>query len=219
MKPTPENAWTLPELLDACGNCQSPARWESGWREFLRRYQPFLLNCIARNCSAWNMPRLKRQHPEVVCDIISDVIYILCKDQCESIRGFTAREQEPVFRAWLSTVSRRATGRYIQKNFSERVADGDFDDMKSYLLHLPFDERWELRESVVAALRSAAGDRPRNAERDILLFQLYVLADFPLATIQKLPCFLRIGHRVVDNVTHRLRSRLRESRQSEILEI
>jgi hypothetical protein len=121
----------------------------------------------------------------------------------------------------LAIVCRRATGHYIRKYFTDRIIDGAYEDLKQYIGSIPFDSRWELRESIISMLRSVWSNSRQNAERDILLFQLYALADFPLNLIKSLPCLENVGPRVLDNVTHRMRQQLRvmrDERNSDNLE-
>jgi hypothetical protein len=209
--------WTLHELLDVCSDCAS-VHWESGWREFLRRYRLFVYNSVAKSCAAWNMPRLRRQFSETVNDIVSDVVLVLCRNRCRSLQNFLGRDEEKIFLAWLATVCRRAAGHHIQRYFAQMVGDGDFDEAKDYMGRLSYDARWELRETVVATLRTLSGGRKLNGERDILLFQLSLLADLPASLILSLPCFNQVGPRVLSNVTHRLRQRLRKQKERLTLE-
>lgn len=208
MSSGPSESITLRDLLDVC--CDRKASgWEQSWREFLRRYKKFIYNCAVKSCSAWNVPRFKVQFTEAVDDVVSDVILTLCKNDFQSLRNFIAKDQEPMFLAWLATVCRRAAGHYIRKYFTDRIIDGAYEDLKQYIGSIPFDEKWELREHIISMIRSVWGDSKRNAERDILLFQLHVLADFPLHLVTSLPCLENVGRRVLDNITHRMRQQLR----------
>ena len=213
MNPGEPESMTLRDLLDACCDRNSSG-WESGWREFLRRYKAFIYNCSAKSCSTWSVPRFRMQFSDAVNDVVSDVIFTLCKNDFQSLRNFIARDQEPQFLAWLSTVCRRAAGHHIRKHFTDKLIDGDFEDLRQGMGHLPFDAQWELRESVVAMLRTAWGASRHHIERDILLFQLHALAEFPVPLITVLPCFDQVGHRVIDNVAHRMRQQLRMQRPS-----
>jgi hypothetical protein len=204
---------TLRELLDACCDRNS-SRWEKGWLEFLRRYKSYIYNCSVKSCSVWNMPRLKMQFSDAVNDVVSDVIYTLCKNDFQSLQNYVARDQEPQFLAWLATVCRRAAGHYIRKHFTDKMIDGDYEDLKQCIGHLPFDAQWELREYIVTMLRNAWSGSRHQVERDILLFQLHALADFPLSMITALPCLESVGLRVIDNVAHRMRQQLRMLRTS-----
>jgi hypothetical protein len=211
MSSSPSESMTLRELLDLCCDRKS-SRWEQGWRELLRRYKTYIYNCSIKNCSAWNVPRFKIQFSEAVDDVVSEVIFTMCKNDFQSLRNFIAKDQEPMFLAWLATVCRRATGHYIRKYFTDRLVDGDYEDLKQYIGYIPFDEKWELRESIISMIRSVWGDSRQNAERDILLFQLHVQSDFPLSLITSLPCLENVGPRVLDNVAHRMRKQLRVRR-------
>ncbi|MBN1782205.1 hypothetical protein JW948_13820 [bacterium] len=199
---------TLSELLELCSSYQS-SQWESGWNEFLGRYKGFIYSTVTRCCTLWNMPRLHHQFSDTVNDIVSDVFMILCRDRCRALRQFEARDSEPRFLAWLAMICKRATGRYIQKYFSKKLFETSPDSFQPFFESLPQDQRWELHETLVFMLRQWQGSRKKNGERDILLFQLVIMADFSPDMIGRLPCFRHLGHRVLDNVIHRVRSGLR----------
>lgn len=208
MPPSNQN-WGFTELLDVCSDCSSPC-WEEGWQEFIRRYKLFIYGHVSKSCSGWNHPRMKRQFSDTVNDIVSDVIWILCGDHCRSLRQFLARDQEAVFLAWLATICRRAVSHHLRKHFIDLIEDVQFEQVHEAMNALSMDTRWEMHEWIVSILRGIHSGQKQQPERDILLYRLYVLADFPIPWILSLPCFDRIGHRVIDNVTYRMRQELRK---------
>jgi DNA-directed RNA polymerase specialized sigma24 family protein len=203
------SSFSLEKLLADCCDNRSPAR-EAAWREFLGRYKTYIYQVITHRCLSWQVSRLRRQLSDVVNDIVSEVFAILLN----SLDQFRAVEDENKFRSWLATVANRAASRYLKREFISEMADPDLEEFQNYIHGLAFDCRWELFESVVERMRATDSIKKRHLERDINLFQFYVWADLSQAMIQVHPCYVRIGHRVIDNVVNRLRESLRKTRSA-----
>jgi hypothetical protein len=205
-----EKSMTFSQLLDYCSNIAS-VNWERGWGEFINRYKIFIYNNVIKSCNTWNVPRLRQQFSDAVNDVFSEIIVLLCKNECRALREFRARDNERMFLSWLATICNRTTGRYIQHYFTSTFIEGEIEDVKEYTASLAFDIRWELYEYIITKLRSSAGRKKRHLERDIHIFMLYVWTDFTAQMITTHPCLNTIGHRVVDNVVNRMRNFLRDN--------
>jgi hypothetical protein len=197
----------FPQLLDTCSDPKSPY-WESAWGEFLNRYKDNIYRYIIKRCSTWNAPRLRRQFSDTVNDAVADVFIILTKNNCQALKDFRERDNEIKFLSWLSILCGRAAGRYMRKNFLPQVLDSEIEEIRESLNAIDPDERWELYETIISALR-----RTSQKERDINIFLTYTWADYNQEMISTLPCFQNMGHRVVDNVVNRLRSILRDTEE------
>lgn len=201
---------TFEELIDACSHPGSSS-WDLGWKEFIRRYKRFIYNNVTKTCVAWNVPRLHKQLTDSVNDVVSEIIYLLCRNECKVLRDFRNRTSEQAFLSWLAVICRRASSRYIQQNFTNVITDGDISEIKKYVGCLEFNIQWELYEHLVAQCRISSKKKKPNIERDIHIFQLYAWADFSADMISSMPCLKSIGYRVVDNVVNRMRKHLKSN--------
>lgn len=195
------------QFLDDCSNPGS-TNYEQAWRQFIERYKLFIYNQAAKSCRKWNVPRLNTQYSETVNDIFSEVILVLCGNNCKALKDFRARDNEKMFLSWLAVICSRTTGRFIQRHFSMVLSEAEIDSFIEYLIDLDFDTRWELYEAIVDLLRKNSSSKKRHLERDIHIFLLYTWADFSEPMIKLLPCLSDIGPRVVDVVVNRTRQQL-----------
>jgi hypothetical protein len=201
---------SLRDLLDSC--CDEPgARWESGWSEFIRRYKRFIYHAVARTCSSWSASRLRMQLPDAIDDVVSDVLVLLCRDRGRALRNFRSCDDERVFLAWLATVCRRKSSRHMLRYFSSKMVEAEAGEIPALVSSLGGDRRAELYEHFVEFFRSRPAGNKIHLERDIFIFQMRVWADFSMEMIRGVPCLGGIGHRVVDNTVHRMRSALRRN--------
>jgi hypothetical protein len=198
------SALSLKDLITYC--CQSNSlKWESAWREFLKRYKVFIYQCVTRRCLSWRTPRLKRQLSDTVNDIVSEILNILVK----SLASFREVDDDHKFKLWLATVSNREVGHYLRREFCSELTEPDLEEFRNYIRYLENDLRWELYESVVEKLRVAHGEKKKNLERDINIFLLYTWSDLSQPMILAHPCYQDLGHRVIDNVVNRMRECLK----------
>jgi hypothetical protein len=166
---------------------------------------------VVRTCASWSAARLRKQLPETVDDIVSDVFMLLCENHGRVLKGFRARDNEHLFLAWLATVCRRKSSRHILRYFSSKMVEAEAGEMPDLVSSLDVERRWELYEHLVRLWRISAAKNKLFLERDIFIFQLYTWADFSTDMILLLPCLDRIGHRVVDNTVNRMRNSLRRN--------
>ena len=206
-----DRIFNFQQFLDDCSNPGS-ANYEQAWRQFIERYKLFIYNHAAKSCRKWNVPRLNTQYSETVNDIFSEVILVLCGNECKALKDFRARDNEKMFLSWLATICSRTTGRFIQRHFAMVLSETEIDSFIEYLIDLDFDTRWELYETIVEVLRNTSSSKKRHLERDINIFLLYVWADFSGPMIKKHPCLQEIGPRVVDVVVNRFRQQLNMDR-------
>jgi hypothetical protein len=199
---------SLRDLLESCCDARG-ARWESGWYEFIRRYKRFIYQMVARTCASWGAARLHKQLPETIDDVVSDVLALLCEDRGRVLKGFKARGDERLFLSWLATVCRRRSSRHILRYYSSKLVDSDAGEIPGLVSSLEIERQGELYEHLVSLFRRTAARNKIHLERDILIFQMHAWADFSMDMILRVPCFDRIGHRVVDNTVSRMRSVLR----------
>ena len=193
----------LQQLLDCCSDRSSP--WhELGWNEFIKRYKMFIYKRVIQRCSAWNIPRLGRSLADTVDDIVGMVFFELCKNEFQALQNFRARDDERMFRAWLATICKRMCNRYVRRPLLRAMVDDDIENLEDFYEKLESEMRWELHEFLVTELRAIG-----KTERDITIFQLYVLAGFSSPMIKTHPCLRALGDRVVDNVVNRIREDLR----------
>lgn len=197
--------FSLAQLITHCSDTNSPQR-ESAWRQFLKHYKVFIYQAVTRRCLTWRVPRLRRQLSDVVNDIVSEVFIILCK----ALSDFREVEDEKKFKLWLATISNRAVGRYLQREFFCEMAEPDLEEFRNYIQCLGHDSRWELYENVIEKLLTASGNKKKNLERDINIFLLYTWADLSQPMILSHPCYVDMGHRVIDNVVNRMRDMLKK---------
>lgn len=205
--------FTFSELIACCCEPSSP-QWEKGWREFSTRYNSFIHNKIAQRCRAWNVPRVQRQFTETVQDVAGAVYYTLCKNACQALRSFTARDNERIFFGWLATICERATSRHLQRLLLEMLIDEENEALGKALRRLDAAGRWEFYEMAVVELREAVKREAGNRERDIHIFQLSIFSDFSEDLVRSHPCLQSLGHRVVQLVISRLRKDLQQNKKN-----
>lgn len=201
---------TLSELLDACGNPQSPHH-RRGWQIFMNRYRKVIYYHVLERCKSWNVARLKMQFQETVDDIVGDVFRVLCEREFRALQSFRERDNEHRFQRYLITICQNAASHYIKKHLT-RYTELDPREISQTVVNMEFDTRCQLYEFVVQKLRVSRQKLPKNFERDINIYMLYVWGDFDKEMIAAQPCYRdRITPKVVDNVVHRMRNLLREN--------
>ena len=196
--------FSLEKLISHCSDADS-SQHEAAWRQFLKHYKVFIYQVVTRRCLSWRVSRLRRQLSDVVNDIVCEVFAILCK----SISDFREVSDEKKFKLWLATISNRAVSRYLRHEFFEELAEPDLEEFQNYIHSLEYDTCWELYENIVEKLCYASGSKKKNLERDINIFLLYTWADLSQPMILAHPCYVDVGHRVIDNVVNRLRDKLK----------
>ena len=201
--------WSLDRLIACCSD-RKDKDYEKAWREFIKRYKTFIYQVITHRCIGWRVSRLRRQLSDTVNDVVSEVFAILTR----SLGQYKEVEDEKKFRLWLATICNRAAGRFIKREFFSDMADEDLEDFRNYIGEIEFESRWELYESVVNQLRETDSAKKKNLERDINLFQLYIWSDLSQPIILSHPCYVTVGHRVIDNVVNRLREQIRKQKNT-----
>jgi len=197
------------ELLDRCSDPGSEY-WQPAWKEFLRRYKNYMYNVILRRSLKFYHSRIRKQLSDVVNDIFSEATLNLCKNDCRALRQFRARDNEKVFLSFLAVVCNITASSYLKKMVLVPVLDENPELIQNVFQSMERDMRWHIFEDCVTILRGA-GRRAPNTERDIAIFNLYVMAGFTTEMILNIPSFSDLGHRVVDNVVHRARNCLKEN--------
>ena len=201
-----QSEFSLAQIITHCSDVRSSRR-EAAWRQFLKRYKVFIYQVVTRRCLTWRVSRLRRQLSDVVNDIVCEVFAILCN----SLSDFREVSDEKKFKLWLATISNRAVSRYLRREFFEELAEPDLEEFQNYIHNLEYDTRWELYENIVEKLASTASSKKKNLERDINIFLLYTWADLSQPMILAHPCYVDMGHRVIDNVVNRMRDVLKNS--------
>jgi len=202
---------SLSELLDCCSDSSSLC-WDCGWKEFLRRYSRFIYSKVAQRCASWRSSRVQRQLSDLVNEIVDAVLANLYKNDCQALRHFTAHDNERMFLAWLATICVRTTNRRLRALIRDQLIDDNLPEVADSLSGADVHVRWELYEMVVDELRNYPKRKTDNLERNIHLFQLYVLGEFSEPMIQCHPFIYDLGSRTVSNVVTRFREYLREQR-------
>lgn len=203
------------ELLAHCSRHDSPY-FEAAWAIFWERYSEQVRLHSVRSCRRWQLPRLDRQLPEAVQDVMCNVFASLQK----SLHTYNLENGEGGFNRWLSTICINAAYNYMMTFFKIPGDDHDPAHTEEILsqadpafrveLHgLDAAHRRELFEEVVALLR-ASNKQKRNLERNINIFYLYIWQDLPQETILAHPCLNDTGHRVIEVETHRMREMIRK---------
>jgi len=124
---------TLENLLHHCTDRSSP-HWEKGWREFLRLYKPAIYRNVTGYCYSWRLPRLKLQLSEVINDIVTEVLYYLCRNDFKALRNYHQFDNEKRFRAWLALVCNSCSTRYLQSHFTDSLSEDNLDDLRSTIV-------------------------------------------------------------------------------------
>jgi hypothetical protein len=198
----------LSDLLDACSNPQSPLH-KQGWQQFIERYLPHIERKIAVFCKRWHLARLDMQFSESVNDVRAKVFEILCQNEFKALRDFKYRHNEYRFLSYLSAICHNATSHYV-KSYLNRIATLEPEEAHSFADELAADTRQELFEYIVQALIDSRKKHPKNFERDLNLYLLYVWGDFSKDAIADMPIYRGIiTPKMVDLAVHRLRSVLR----------
>ncbi|NOZ61830.1 MAG: hypothetical protein GXO74_09120 [Calditrichaeota bacterium] len=189
-------------LLDYCSDVRSP-NWESAWCVFVERYYPFLYAKAESVCRRWNISRLKLQLKDTAKMIVDDVFETLYKDDCKALREFRERENEKLFRYWLSILCSRAASRFIKKHLPKFFVEqsGDIEDFGA---HLPYYQSWEIYEHLVHLLRNSLKTQSQSLERNIQIFMLRSWADFSSRMVLAHPCLEGLSEHNVDVIKFRL---------------
>ena len=201
-----QKEFTVRELIEHCSDRRSPLH-SQGWSQFLDRYKTYIYASVKRRAYEWNAPRLRRQIDDVVGDVVTNVIGILCDQDFKVLKNFRAKESEAAFRWYLQLICRNETGHYLKRYFPLATEDGSVEEslaaMRQFVDGMEEDTRAELYEELVDCFRNYKASKG-NYERDIHLFMLYRMADLDQEMIALSPC-LQIGHRVVDNAANRMK--------------
>lgn len=206
---------SFPELLAYCSQNNSPY-YQHAWEIFWDRYYEQICRYSARSCRRWKLPRLNRQLPEAIEDVVCSVFDSLRK----SLHTYNLDNGEDGFGRWLSTICINATFNYMKTYFKPFGDDHDPSNTEEIVsktdaafweeLHgLGNTHRRELFEEMVALLR-ITNKQKRNLERNINIFYLNIWQDLPQETILAHPCLRDVGHRVIEVETHRIREIIRK---------
>ena len=199
----------LSELLDVCSNPQSPLH-KQGWQQFIKRYLPHIERKITVFCKKWHLARLDMQKSEAVNDIRARVFEILCQNNFKALKDYHYRQNEYRFLSYLSAICHNATSHYV-KGYLNRVSMMEPEDAHMIVGELATDMSHELFEYVVQLLIDSRKKHPKNFERDINLYLLYVWGDFSKDTIADMPIYRGVvTPKMVDLAVHRLRAVLRK---------
>lgn len=199
---------SLEELLNICENPSSPD-FQAGWFELLRRFQRFVAAIAMQHYQAWDKNRNAIDQSEVVQDIVNTVFLKLFRRDCHALKTFQARHSQRAFCAYLATITTRLTTRKLKIYINPEILHNAFE-----MVDKPQNDKkttWQFFDFIVKRLRKRAGKKKVFIERDILLFNLYTLADFTTDMILAQPLFRDLGPRVVDNAVFRNRIKLDEN--------
>lgn len=199
---------TLRQLLDCCSSPSSP-QWEIAWHILISRFEGFIYNKAYSRCLNWHIPRLCRQFSEVVNDVNGEVLYKLCKNQCKALQDFRKRDSERAFLSWLGKICDNACDNIIAKEFKNSLMENNIQDIYEAIGGTHMDTSWELREDIERILHLSETSKMKNRKRDITIFTLFVWGGFSAKMIQKHLALEKLGHRVVNNIVHRMKGELR----------
>ncbi|MFQ5640334.1 MAG: RNA polymerase sigma factor [bacterium] len=209
MKKQDKQQYEFQQLLDYCSDRESP-HWQAAWGQFIESYKNYIYKVILNRCTSFKHPRIQLNVSEHVNDIFADVMVKLTANQCKILQDFHERDNEKIFLSWLGIISSRCALNELMKIAAEPVVGNEVENFQDFLHTTEPIQRSQLFEDYVAILRDSKENK-RKVERDILLFNLYIWADFTTDMIADMPCFHGLGERVVDNLVHRIRKLLREN--------
>ncbi len=206
--PHSDEKLSLEELLEHCSD-QTSGKREYAWRQLLSIYKQYMYKAISSRCLGFRLESVRRNMQTICDEVIDEVVYTLCRNDCKVLKSFRHRDKEKVFRTWLARVCNTCAWIHVQRNYITPIYYRPLDEIRPALLSINPDELSELYEEHVTVLRTCR-EHAGNIERDINIFKLYVWEDFTMDMLRTIPCYRDLGGRVVDDVVHRLRTCLRE---------
>ena len=205
----------LKELICLCADHNSE-HCNSAWVEFMRRYKMFMYKVITKKCRQFNIARLSLDFSETVNDIVFEVFFKLNVDQCKALTDFRAVDKEKKFLAYIAIICERTASRYIKKYVEDFVITGPPDLFQAYMNNIMPDLRWMVYEDLVSDLRRQAGQRKKNAARDIHILLLRRWAELSKSTILMNPCLASLEEHTLDVVVNRMAEHLKQQKKDEV---
>lgn len=207
---------SLEELLDTCENRTSP-NFESAWTELIHRYKKYIAAIVNSEYKNWTKGRTNVDLSEITNDIISNVFLTLYNRDCEVLKRFKARNNEKVFRGYLATIAKWLSFRTLQKYIKNSIVFSDENNEATSEQDNTFS--WQIFDHMVCIIRRNSTKNQKFTERDILIFNLYMLEGFSPKMIETNPLFKDIGGRVVDNAVTRCKNKLNHDDQNTLREL
>ncbi len=208
---------SLHELLEICTD-ESSANHQSAWAEFIHRYKPYIYKVVQNRYLAWGQKSTDITFADIIDDIVNDVFLILFQDGGRALQLFNARNSDKAFRGYLATIANRLTKRKLTKYLIPGAVH-DVADTSEQQPGIEKEARWQFFDYIVNRIRKKSGKNQKHTERDILIFNLYLLEEFTREMIEAQPLFRNIGHRVVDNVLMRNKRKLDRDDENILREI
>lgn len=193
---------SLNDLINGCAS-RSPSHYNAAWRVFISRYKKYVYAIVYKRCIMWEHCT-RHDGFEFVDDMVNEIFYVLFRNRAKALRSFKARQSELAFRSYLATISDRHTARLLKQYISDTKAE----EIQKVERAPNQGSPWQIFEHIVNRLRTLAGRNQNNCERDILIFNLYVLEGYTREMLHLQPIFNHLGHRVVDNVVMRCKQKL-----------
>lgn len=206
----------LQELLELCTD-ESSADHKAAWTEFIYRYKKYIYKVVRNRYLAWGRKSTDITFADIVDDIVNDVFLVLYQDGGHALQLFKARTSEKAFRGYLATIANRLTKRKLKKYLIPRAVYNVVETPEQPVVHK--EAQWQFFDYIVGIIRKRAGKNQKHAERDLLIFNLYVLEEFTREMIEAQPLFRNMGHRVVDNVVGRTKQKLDQDDENILREI
>lgn len=161
------------------------------WCEFVRRFQPYLIAVIKRECLKLGYQKGLTK----IDDILHDVYLRLLKNECEAFRTFRG-EQENAILAFLQTAAVRVVLNHLRYDKAQkrpRMTDAIAHKRAADLFDLFPDKNSEdeanriVIELAILQCLKRIGKRLRHPERDIRIFVLYLFYGMNAESIAELP--------------------------------
>lgn len=193
------------QLIAKCLS-ETGGQGEKAWREFVDRFTPLLATTIRRTISRW-----AESSPALVNDLLQEVYYRLCDDDCRALRGFRWLHENS-FRGFLKVVASNMVRDHFKKYPPlESLSAEELPVAVQHLLsaeQASNDVRW--KEIFRAVQTSLFGDH--FSKRDSAIFLLYYRYGLSSKEISKLyGLSARSVERALAGLVRKIRSELQST--------
>ena len=188
------------------------------WREFIRRFQPYLAAVVKRECVKLGY----RPGLMALDDILQDVYFKLLKNEGEAFRTFKGQYENTIWR-FLEVAAMRVVYNHRRRDNAvkrPRIAGDIARERLGDLLDLFPDKNAEdevnriMMELAVAECLKRIGKKLRHAERDIRIIVLYLFYGMSAESIAELP-EINLSFQSVFRIIADLKERLKSGLNSE----
>lgn len=189
---------TVDQLIRECATGSN----EIIWKEFTRRFGPFIASVVSRAAMRW-----VRVSPDLVDDLVQETYLKLCTEEYRHLRHFSSHNEGAIY-SFLKTVACNATTDYFRSRWASKRGGMFFqaDDLDT-AQHKGQDACLETH--VLVQEMETLMDQITDSEQEKMIFRLRYKEGYTTRAIAETDG-VQLTQKGVESCLHRITSELRE---------